>query len=998
MLHKSKKNRSRFAFRLLVVTLLLNIISFSVIAQQGSNDYIFPASAKAKPFIDFDSKGFLINGKRTFIVSAGIEYARVPHELWEDRLLRLKRCGFNCVEIYTFWNFHEPHEGKFDFSGDHDLEAFLKLVHKMGMYVIARVGPYYCAEWDNGGYPLWLKFKPGLRVREHNAEFEKYTGRFFDKLLPIVFRNQINHGGAVIMVQLENEHNESWGTYIPNGYFSFLRDKALSLGMEVPYFFSGLHHASSPAEDGKCDDPQRPNPWLTTEFWSVWFSGYSSTDKDAREYERRTWKIIANGGNGYNYYMAHGGSNFGYTNNDEDAASYDYGAAVGQGGDLRPIYYSFKKTAFFARSFQDILENSTNADEEYKNISNEANVHVTARKSAAGDILFLENKSSSPSITEIYIRNEDSEKKEHKIDLDSGEIFPVVHNFKLTPGITLRWSFAKILTISKQKNTTTIIIYGKPSVVADMIFDIAGKTAINKGKEFLSVQQNSISLSAKFDDSDKPTEYSFKAGDQVLRILAVSESLAGRTWMIDNNREPYIVFGPSYISNANFSGNNISLTTERPWLQNKEHDVWLYDAIGAKKIAAPASANLEKIKTLFLSPWKVKSGSGESKTEYNDHDWKQSEDPLQMGADGDLTADAWYRTTINIDSPGMHSLLVEGGDRAIIFIDQKLVATAMIKNGEISFYADKGKHTLAIFTAHDGRDKLAGFTGAIDSADVKGIFGKTFLTTGNRSTYDIVNWKFLRASATTDVVNEPLLQNNFSWNKYTIGDDVFDKKQGFGWFRATLSDLPANISKLQLKFRSVDENATVFVNNIKLTKHDGWNKPFSITVDHIDTMSKPIVLTLFIENYSNEGGIDRAIHAIDLSSATQLTGWRMRGGIGEINEFDKWQNLDADFKTEGPAFFAASFEMPATTTKSHPVYRVTTQGLGHGSVWVNGHNLGRYPEKIPLNGLYIPECWLQKGKNNVVIFDEDGKKPTSVGIEAEEAASRDIKIYTSVIR
>jgi len=116
-----------------------------------SNDHIFPASASAKPYIDFDARGFIINGKRTFLVSAGLEYARIPHELWHDRLLRLKRAGFNCVEMYTFWNFHEPEEGKFDFSGDHDLNAFLQEVHQLGMYAIVRVGPYYCAEWDLGG-------------------------------------------------------------------------------------------------------------------------------------------------------------------------------------------------------------------------------------------------------------------------------------------------------------------------------------------------------------------------------------------------------------------------------------------------------------------------------------------------------------------------------------------------------------------------------------------------------------------------------------------------------------------------------------------------------------------------------------------------------------------------------------------------------------------------------------------------------------------------------
>ncbi|HXO74001.1 MAG TPA: beta-galactosidase, partial [Puia sp.] len=335
-----------------VYSLLLGcLFAVSVCAQQP-NDHIFPAAAAARASISFDKNGFFVDGKRTFLVSAGMEYARVPRALWADRLLRLQRCGFNCVEVYTFWNIHEPREGVFDFKGENDLDAFLKLVKKMGMYAIVRVGPYYCAEWDNGGYPLWLKFKPGLRVREPNFLFEKYVGLFFDRLLPIVSANQIHRGGAVIMVQLENEHPAGWGTDEPNSYFSFLRKKALTLGLEVPYFFSGLHHDNDPAgETLSLRDPARPNPWFSTEFWSVWYNGYGSGDSAARVFGRRTWKIIARGGGGYNYYMAHGGSNFGYTNNDEDAASYDYGAAVGQAGDLRPIYYAFKRAAFFARSF-----------------------------------------------------------------------------------------------------------------------------------------------------------------------------------------------------------------------------------------------------------------------------------------------------------------------------------------------------------------------------------------------------------------------------------------------------------------------------------------------------------------------------------------------------------------------------------------------------------------------------------------------------------------------
>ena len=46
--------------------------------------------------------------------------------------------------------------------------------------------------------------------------------------------------------------------------------------------------------------------------------------------------ILAHGGAGHNFYMLHGGSNFETWNDDSGAASYDYGAAIGQCGDRRP--------------------------------------------------------------------------------------------------------------------------------------------------------------------------------------------------------------------------------------------------------------------------------------------------------------------------------------------------------------------------------------------------------------------------------------------------------------------------------------------------------------------------------------------------------------------------------------------------------------------------------------------------------------------------------------
>jgi beta-galactosidase len=72
---------------LLYIPMMLNLVCANAQSGASRNDHIFPAAAQAKPYIDYNSKGFLINGKSTFIVSAGIEYARVPRALWRDRLL-----------------------------------------------------------------------------------------------------------------------------------------------------------------------------------------------------------------------------------------------------------------------------------------------------------------------------------------------------------------------------------------------------------------------------------------------------------------------------------------------------------------------------------------------------------------------------------------------------------------------------------------------------------------------------------------------------------------------------------------------------------------------------------------------------------------------------------------------------------------------------------------------------------------------------------------------
>ena len=121
-------------------------------------------------------------------------------------------------------------------------------------------------------------------------------------------KHQLHHGGSVFMVQLENEHSNGWGTQVIDPYLKYLDDQADRNGIEVPTFNSGLHHSHDPSGDA----PFRvnPSPWYSTEFWTYYAGHYGDMEKRLLDQKiRGTWKILAFGGAGYNYYMAHGGTN-----------------------------------------------------------------------------------------------------------------------------------------------------------------------------------------------------------------------------------------------------------------------------------------------------------------------------------------------------------------------------------------------------------------------------------------------------------------------------------------------------------------------------------------------------------------------------------------------------------------------------------------------------------------------------------------------------------------
>jgi beta-galactosidase len=1006
---------TRYSVRTIWRAALLLSLFCAVGGRVSADDGIFPPAPAAKASIDFDGRGFLLGGKRTFLVSGSLHYSRVPRALWRDRLLRIKRAGFNTVQTYAFWNYHEAQEGKWNFTGDHDFEAFLKLVKEMGLYAVVRPGPYVCAEWDSGGYPVWLRFKPGVRVRQDNPEFIAAVDAWYDHILPIIARNQIHRGGAVIMVQLENEHPQGWGREMPNGYFRHLREKALALGIEVPYFFSGLHHGSDPAGNRPWDSKGRSNPWYSTEFWPGWYDLYGPLNAGRlRYFDRGAWKILAYGGNGYNFYMLHGGTDFDTTNDDEVASSYDYGAAIGQAGDLRPIYYRFKKAALFARSFADVLEDSENATDEYKDFAPDSGLRVTARKSQAGTIVFLDNNTDQG----VYWQN---------VRIAPGEIMPVVRDYKLAPGVTLLRANLHILGISRQGNLTTLVVYGSPAPQTGAVGEPPQLHFALSGKEVLVGSNN-----AGFDPAHRgeftvtPTfgpkgahESFFTVDNQRIRVLAVNEKLADYTWFVEAGGNEYVIGGPAYVGDVEEQNGKLGLIAEQPVGGDAgaggdapaDLGSFVYGPEAQGQMLKPGPVVLpnsdpQQLTAPALSDWQVRRGDAESAPGYPTINWKASPEPLPMGADGDDSAYAWYRAILPAARAGKYNLVFsDGGDWLTVFVNGKPAGSSRVQQRlarpvprTIPVTLQAGRNTIAVLAAHYGRQKLFNFLGPIGLFDAKGINGAVTLMERGGVEMAITNWRTHAAAGEEPAAPMVDIGSDPSWSAVHIGDDAFNGRRGFLWYRATLDNAPG--PRRVLHFENVDDNATVWLNGKKLLHHEGWGQPFDAPLDAAWNPNGPNQVAVLVENTDGAGGI---MGSVTLQAGLPVGGtvvraWKMRGGLGDVaGKPADWRPWTGAKPAGVPTFYRSEFTYTRpSATRLVSILRVSVRDLSRGFVWLNGHNLGRYPEKVPVDGLYLPEPWLKPGKNSLLIFDEEGKAPANVAIVVERAASRIISAQTAV--
>ncbi|HYF69606.1 MAG TPA: beta-galactosidase family protein [Ohtaekwangia sp.] len=340
----------------------VSAILFTLVSLRGAE-----AQTEKHTFTLGDSV-FLLDGKPFQMISGELHYPRIPREAWRHRMRMAKAMGLNTIGTYVFWNLHEPEKGVFDFSGNNDIAAFVRTAQEEGLWVVLRPSPYVCAEWEFGGYPYWLQKEEGLIVRSREPKFLSAYKNYIQEVARQIAPLQVNHGGNILMIQVENEY----------GFYS--NDKEylkVNKQLFIDAGFDGLLYTCDPA--AKVGDGYLPGllpavngvsdpdvvkslvkkyhndkgPFYIAEWYPAWFDWWGTPHHTvpAAEYTSKLDSILA-AGISVNMYMFHGGTTRGFMNgandNDKDPyepqiSSYDYDAPLDEAGNITDKFIAFRR-------------------------------------------------------------------------------------------------------------------------------------------------------------------------------------------------------------------------------------------------------------------------------------------------------------------------------------------------------------------------------------------------------------------------------------------------------------------------------------------------------------------------------------------------------------------------------------------------------------------------------------------------------------------------------
>lgn len=194
---------------------------------------------------------------------------------------------------------------------------------------------------------MYLRDVPNMQFRTWNEPFMNAMEKWVRYIARQLHERKLlaPKGGPVILIQLENEYKMVSDAYGTDGhkYLQWVADLQKELCFGVPSIMCygaaegvletiNAFYAHEHVEEHRELHPDQPPIW--TECWTGWYDVFGAPHhrRPAQDLLYAVARFVACGGAGINYYMWHGGTNFGRVGMYLQATSYDYDAPVDEFG------------------------------------------------------------------------------------------------------------------------------------------------------------------------------------------------------------------------------------------------------------------------------------------------------------------------------------------------------------------------------------------------------------------------------------------------------------------------------------------------------------------------------------------------------------------------------------------------------------------------------------------------------------------------------------------
>lgn len=933
--------------------------------------------------ITVDGRCLTIHGLDTLIYSGAFHYFRCPKPLWEDRFLKIKRAGFNAVETYIAWNWHERAEGQADLK---DLDDWLTMAAKHGLHTIVRAGPYICAEWEGGGHPGWLAGR-GIRWRSDSAECLKWSRHWYELVMPVIAKHQVTRGGKLIMVQVENEYEyAAEPPDVKRRYVAALYGMAREMGIDVPVFTCRTPEVwdrSDPAMKAMFDTwtfypwwefagveknleelraKQPDAPLMVMELQGGWYSEIGGkvlrhTELDGRQIDALTKTCLAHGVTGLNYYMLFGGTHPGHWGFPPATTSYDYAAPLAEPGGLWEKWYSVKLLGDFLGTFGGVLARS----EPLTGASVEApGVTVLARRN--GDAVFA------------FVRNDTDEPKEVRLNLPPEFHRPAVST-SLKPRQCKVFPFTVPLGRLIIERCTAQIqsVYRRGNRWIMLLADEPGSHELS-----VRIQDSLISSIVSWDATGRMTQVHPR-----LTVWGQPPDRAARTWTVETAKGPALVStGAYFLRGAEVGETEMKLAVET-----------LPGEASLRALAPAPNPSLKELRLrtpeLPAGPVVPESSAWSAEDLRAGEGWKPGElRPLHELGWHDK---GFYRYRAEFEWKGEKGIQVTtlAADHPVVAVNGRMVPMAgsdRLLSGPLEGIARLGRNTIEVLCENRGRTKFG--EGMEES---KGL-SRVELVADWRPERLLERWKYSMAGAEepadSSAETKPTLDDS-GWKDIRLAGGEMEglfEFRGWLWLRTSIElASPDASASAHLRLEGVRGKLKAWANGRPATVSVRENRA-SVSLQGMLT-SRRNALVIAVEKPWAFSGLWGPVSLGFQAQGRPVEGWEFAPSLARMPGALE----SGDWTASPPAgatlcWHRSSIRLPAPEGWTIQ-WKLVLEGQSEARIFLNGEHIGNYYPIGPQKEFYLPECYLKAGADNELAIAVFG------GTSAPEIAKLSVEPY-----